>query len=390
MRSVVFGLIGAAAVARESVSFDFGWTHRTGLTAAAGPTDRPPENPDPGPDPPEARVAFDDSNWTSVSLPFDALIATAPSDEACPDGCSGNSYIPRHVLWFRKVFTIPAEWEGEVVWLDFEGSFRLTTVWLNGVRAAHHDCGYTPFRVRLDNHTAVRFGAKNLISVFVDPDNGDEGGRDHGSGWWYEGGGLYRHVHLVHASPIHIAQDGLFAYSNLTWTGAAATSAVVHASATLSFESTSNTATAVSAASPMALPMASPACVAFSLLDQNGTRLEYADTKVDVPAGGLAVAKVSLTLSSPRWTLCTVLKCPCWAGCTHDDDDDVPSWRSGLRRRDRRRASHSRLHAYGPPRARRSTACAPKSFPARAHHRPGAALRRAMRLRTVHRATSSR
>jgi hypothetical protein len=31
-----------------------------------------------------------------------------------------------------------------------------------------------------------------------------------GSGWWYEGGGLYRHVHLVHANPIHIEQDGLY------------------------------------------------------------------------------------------------------------------------------------------------------------------------------------
>lgn len=51
----------------------------------------------------------------------------------------------------------------------------------------------------------------------VDPDNGDTGGRDHASGWWYEGGGLYRRVHLVRASRVHIVQDGLFAYSNLTW-----------------------------------------------------------------------------------------------------------------------------------------------------------------------------
>jgi hypothetical protein len=35
----------------------------------------------------------------------------------------------------------------------------------------------------------------------VDPDNGDSGGRDHGSGWWYEGGGLCESKHfLIRAS----------------------------------------------------------------------------------------------------------------------------------------------------------------------------------------------
>ena len=41
-------------------------------------------------------------------------------------------------------------------WLDFEGSFRNTTVWVGGQLVATHACGYTPFRVRLDNVTALR------------------------------------------------------------------------------------------------------------------------------------------------------------------------------------------------------------------------------------------
>ena len=48
-----------------------------------------------------------------------------------------------------------------------------------------------PFRVRLDNLTAISLGGgTNVVAVYVDPDNGDRGGRSHGSGWWYEGGGL--------------------------------------------------------------------------------------------------------------------------------------------------------------------------------------------------------
>ena len=118
------------------------------------------------------------------------------------------------------------------MWLDFEGSFRNTTVWINGALAAQHDCGYTPFRVRLDNLTSVAYGAKSTVAVYVDPDNGDLGGRESGSGWWYEGGGLYRPVHIVRASTVHIEQDGLFAYSNVSLANAGdAASATVHASA---------------------------------------------------------------------------------------------------------------------------------------------------------------
>jgi hypothetical protein len=77
--------------------------------------------------------------WTKVQLPFDALIAAAPSDKACPTGCSGDSYIPRHVLWFRKQFTLPSSWN------------RVTWSWLDLLpsddgldqrrQVAYHDCG---------------------------------------------------------------------------------------------------------------------------------------------------------------------------------------------------------------------------------------------------------
>ena len=46
------------------------------------------------------------------------------------------------------------------------------------------------FPVRIDNATSVVKGGKNVLAVFVDPNTGK-------SGWWYEGGGIYRNVHLV-------------------------------------------------------------------------------------------------------------------------------------------------------------------------------------------------
>ena len=149
LRSLLLTL-PALVAAREVLTFDFGWKHRAGLHKKASADARPPIDPEVDPDVDESKFDYDDGDWDEASLPHDGLIASAPSEKACPDGCSGKSFLPRHVLWYRKQFMIPDDWKRDVFWLDFEGAFRNTTVWLNGVRIANHACGYTPFRVRLE------------------------------------------------------------------------------------------------------------------------------------------------------------------------------------------------------------------------------------------------
>ena len=61
-----------------------------------------------------------------------------------------------------------------------------------------------------------------------------------GSGWWYEGAGIYRHVKLIVAPEQHIEMDGIFADARLTGpvsSGAApalghTADSVIHASVT--------------------------------------------------------------------------------------------------------------------------------------------------------------
>jgi beta-galactosidase/beta-glucuronidase len=285
---------------RDVISFDFGWKHRTGLTHTADPDAPVPSKPWPGVTPPESVETYDDSSWMSVQLPHDGLIGVAPSAKACPDGCSGKSYIPRHVLWYRKAFNVPASWENSAIWLDFAGSFRNTSVWVNGVLSAQHVCGYTPFRVRLDNITALKVGAANEVAVFVDPDNGDSGSNDHGSGWWYEGGGLYRHVNIVRAHPVHIEQDGLFAYSNVTFAIAPgekerrdtrATRGVIHVSAAVYNSGKSTMTTSVE----------------FQLTHPNGTVLgksmrgAHGDSiDIEIPGGQTKKATSTITVQNPE------------------------------------------------------------------------------------------
>lgn len=266
----------------------------------------PPVNPDPGANPAEAQPAYDDSDWNSVMLPHDGLIAQAPSIWACPQGCSGRSYIPRHVMWYRKNFTIPSDWAGSAVWLDFQGVFREATVYINGVNVSTHVCGYTPFRIRLDNLSSVVPAGKgqNTIALFVDPDNGDGGSRRHGSGWWYEGGGIYRHVNLVKANYMHVAQDGLFAYANVSLDGishgetpregAVAASAVLHVSAEIQNDVPNNASGSF--------------CGNFYLIDTRAGGKIIASASiadpVTVPSGGTATAQAQMSVKNVNvWTI---------------------------------------------------------------------------------------
>lgn len=337
---MLLALLAIGTPVRDTVTFDFGWKHRTGLHTWAKPTDRPPINTDPGLNPAEAQAAYDDSDWKNVSLPHDGLAGATPSIVACPDGCSGKSFIPRHVLWYRKQFMIPAEWTADgvtpTVWLDFDGSFRNTTVWLNGQRVINHECGYTPFRVHLGIHPhgIVSASAVNTIVVYVDPDNGDAGGRDHGSGWWYEGGGLYRHVRLVRVNPTstsaapthvptHFQMNGLFAYSNVSLAAASLSSAppasaVLHVSASVVGD---------------APPAGSLSCVAFTVSAPDGSALAgptIAAVRAQKAVSALKLPSVSLwtpktpALYTVHATLSTVTGSACAAGGRPEDELYAP------------------------------------------------------------------
>ena len=85
--------------------------------------------------------------------------------------------------FYRKHFTLPLLWKGSAVWLRFEGVWRNSRAWLNGIPVRDHagfGDGYTSFNIRLDNVTSLKFGAgaanENVLAMYVDARLG--------SGWW--------------------------------------------------------------------------------------------------------------------------------------------------------------------------------------------------------------
>jgi beta-galactosidase len=143
----------------------------------------------------------DDHSWRQVQLPHDYIVEGEYSSKAD----TGHGSLPAFAAWYRKKFSLDAADQDKCVWLYFEGVFRDAKIYVNGKLVGRHPGGYTSFHV--DIADSVNFGAENLLAVYVDPADFE--------GWWYEGGGIYRHVWLNVADKTHVAPWGVYVTSEV-------------------------------------------------------------------------------------------------------------------------------------------------------------------------------
>lgn len=235
---------------------------------------------------PDAVLAsFDDSAWRRVDVPHDYVVEesfteknSAPRVETLrPDWYWCHAFLPTHPAVYRKTFTLPAYAAGKRLWLEFDGVFSNSFYWVNGKLVGSEYSGYT--RSRFDITAAAKAGGENIITVQVDPRY---------DGWWYEGGGIYRHVRLVMVEPVNIAPDGVFVAPRLADPGDG-----VHADATVLVNTdVANTGSAMVTAT-----------VVSEILDTEGQIVATASLAQDVSAG----VSVKTTQSIP------VVKATLWS-----------------------------------------------------------------------------
>jgi beta-galactosidase len=149
---------------------------------------------------------YSDASWRRVDLPHDWAIEL-PFDEKA-DGSHGfkpvgEGYPQNSTGWYRRTFDLPAADAGRRISLEFDGVYRDATIIVNGWFVSHHEGGYNSFRCDITD--VANCGGRNVVAVRVDATQPE--------GWFYEGAGIYRHVWLVKTSPVHVAPDGVFAYS---------------------------------------------------------------------------------------------------------------------------------------------------------------------------------
>jgi len=145
-----------------------------------------------------ASSSFVDAGWREVDLPHDWSIEGPYS----PKNASGTAFLPGGIGWYRKTFRLPAAMRGRKVSIRFDGVYRDSTVWINGIRLGSRPYGYSTFEYDLTPH--LRFGEpSNLLAVRVDRSVVADSR-------WYPGSGIYRHVWLNVAGPVHIAPWGTY------------------------------------------------------------------------------------------------------------------------------------------------------------------------------------
>eukprot|EP01116_Phalansterium_solitarium_P023659 TRINITY_DN8402_c0_g1_i1.p1 TRINITY_DN8402_c0_g1~~TRINITY_DN8402_c0_g1_i1.p1 ORF type:complete len:934 (+),score=394.59 TRINITY_DN8402_c0_g1_i1:50-2851(+) len=181
-------------------------TNSTGWISS-GRSSAPPEPPPPGPQPcPQspACAKFDDSDWRQLNVPHDFIVEGIFNETADRN----HGYLPFAIGWYRKHFSVPSSWNGQPVYIDFDGVYRASDYFLNGVWVGHHESGYTPFRWYLHNVSGAQLNygdsATNVLAVHVDALHFQEG-------WFYEGGGIYRHTTLNTIPTLSVVPWGVYA-----------------------------------------------------------------------------------------------------------------------------------------------------------------------------------
>jgi beta-galactosidase len=148
-----------------------------------------------------SKESFNDKNWRVLNLPHDWSIEL-PFDENSPTGTGGGA-LRGGMGWYRKTFTTPEHATGKKVFIDFDGVYMNSEVFINGVSLGVRPNGYISFRYDLTAHLKPE-GGTNVIAVKVDNSRQP-------NSRWYSGSGIYRNVWLVVSNPVHVAHWGTYA-----------------------------------------------------------------------------------------------------------------------------------------------------------------------------------
>ncbi len=221
--------------------------------------------------------------WPLVDAPHDALFSLNGSFSES-GGDERHGYRVRTIVWYRKTFALPAEWDpataGGATFIRFEGIVHFSQLWLNGVYLGHHASAYGEFVVRLDNVSGVIFGGgPNVIAVRADASYGSE--------HWYGGGGITRESQIFHVGDLNFVENGVWIPPELP----ADSTSVVSSAEFQNFGSAAATAS-----------------VQFSVFDATGALIANATTSpTTAPAGDagtvLATATIHLPADILLWSL---------------------------------------------------------------------------------------
>jgi beta-galactosidase len=258
--SLALALVALCATAtsspaqRQRMSMDQGWHFELGDPAGA------------------QQPKFDDGHWRLLDLPHDWSIEGTPRQDA--PGGGGVGYFPMGTGWYRKAFRAPAGSRGKDVWLEFDGVYMNSDVWINGVHLGRRPYGYISFAYDVTDHLVP---GVNVVAVRVDNSRQP-------NSRWYSGSGIYRHVWLTVADRLHVGHWGTY----VTTPHADSSSADVLARTTVE----------------NGFPRGRKGLVRSVVLDSTGREVARAEAPFSLAAGQKVELEQDIVVSSPRlWSV---------------------------------------------------------------------------------------
>lgn len=248
------GSLAGESEARERQRFDASWRFLQGDVEGA-------EKP-----------GFNDTAWQTVDLPHDWSIE-GPFVEKGGGGGSGG-FLPIGIGWYRKQFELPAKYKGKKVFVQFDGIYKDSDVWINGQHLGKRYYGYVSFEYDLTPH--LKWDGPNVLAVRVD--------NEKANCRWYSGSGIYRHVWLTIADPLHVGHWGTY----VTTPNASAEEATVRIRTLVKNE----------------YAEARPCTLRTTVLDPESKVVATAEASQTIPAGGAHEFSQDLTVPRPaRWSV---------------------------------------------------------------------------------------
>lgn len=142
---------------------------------------------------------FNDSGWRVLNLPHDWSIEGdfSKDNPASP----GGGALPGGTGWYRKTFSVPETDKEKLIFIDFDGVYQKSEVWINGHYLGMRPYGYSSFRYDLTPF--LKFGEENVLAVKVN-------NSEQPNSRWYSGSGIYRNVWLVKTGKVFVDHWGTF------------------------------------------------------------------------------------------------------------------------------------------------------------------------------------
>ena len=148
-----------------------------------------------------SQLSYSDAHWRRIDVPHDWAIE-GDFSAGNPSGAGGGA-LPGGIGWYRKHFK---KEEGKKSFLEFDGVYMNSTVYVNGHQVGFRPYGYSSFEYDI---TPFLKDGDNVVAVRVD-------NSDQPNSRWYSGCGIYRHVWLTTTQSTHIAHWGTHVKSSVS------------------------------------------------------------------------------------------------------------------------------------------------------------------------------